>query len=51
MLNEVTNQPINKLPDTFVEDPSSGKTIGTKINSGIVGKGVDRKRAIAIVII
>ncbi len=44
----MTNQPINKLTDTFTKDRPSGKTIGTKTNSGVVRKGVDRERAIAI---
>lgn len=44
----MTNQPINKLTDTFDRDRPSGKTIGSKTNSGAVRKGVDRERAIAI---
>ena len=44
----MTDQPINKFTDTFVEDCLSGKTIGTKTNSGVARKGIDRERAIAI---
>ena len=44
----MTNQPINEPIDTFADDRPIGKTIGTKTNSGILRKGVDREKAIAI---
>ena len=34
--------------DSFVDDRSSGKTIGTKTKDGMTRQGIDREGAIAI---
>ena len=34
--------------DTFADNRPNGKTIGTKTNSGVLRKGIDREKAIAI---
>ena len=34
--------------DTFADNRPSGKTIGTRTNSGVLRKGIDREKAIAI---
>ena len=43
----MTDQSIEPT-DTFTDVRPNGKTIGTKTDSGVVRKGVDRERAIAI---